>query len=137
MSVLKKFFEMAVLLTFILFCINGMLFLFGDTFVPGAEIPLATLTGDTNTFSDTDTNSSYILQASSIGTRPIDFEYLGNAIATLAFGFEIKLTAILGGYEGLGGIALFISSILVVIRVVGIIYLILAAIGTPLGGSVP
>ena len=136
MSVLAKFFEMALLLTFVLFSINGLIFLFGDTFIPDSDIPIATLTGDQNVFVRSDGNTSFLLQASTIGTRPIDFEYIGNAVITLAIGFEIKLTAIFTEY-GLGNIALFISSILVVIRVIGIIYLILAAIGTPLGGSVP
>jgi len=138
MSVLKKFFEMAVLLTFVLFCINGMIFLFGDTYIPDAGVPLATLTGDQNVFIDSDENSSYILQASILGTRPIDFAYIGNAVQLLAVGFEIKLVATLGSYEGLGNIPLFISSILIVIRILGIIYLILAAIGTPpgVGGTV-
>jgi len=113
-----------------------MIFLFGDTYIPDADIPLATLTGDHNVFVEGDDNSSYILQSAIVGTRPIDFGYIGNAVAQLAIGFEIKLVAILAPY-GLGSIALFISSILVIIRIVGVIYLILAAIGTPLGGSVP
>ena len=50
MSVLKKFFEMAVLLTFVLFCINGMIFLFGDTYIPDAGVPISKLTGDQNVF---------------------------------------------------------------------------------------
>jgi len=137
MSVLKKFFEMALLLTFITFCINGTLFFFGEAFVPEPTIPIATLTGDINSiFVDGDTNGSYILQASTLGTAPTNFSYVGNAVATLTAGFPLKIIAILSEY-GLGHIGLFIAGIFGIIQIIGLIYLALAAIGTPLGGSVP
>jgi len=137
MSVLKKFFEMAILLTFMLFCINGMMFYFGDTMVPDSAIPISELTGDQNIFVESDTTSDYLEQSATAGSPPTDFGYIQNAIVQLAFGFEIKLAAILAPYEGLHAVGLFIGLILNIIKVSAIIYLIFAAIGTPLGGSVP
>jgi len=138
MSVLKKFGEMAILLTFIIFCINGMLFFFGDAFITEPEIPLGTLTSDINTTFDPsyDDNGTYILQAATLGTRPVDIGYVTNAVLTLSVGFPLKLIAILVPY-GLENIGIFIGLILGIIQVIGIIYLGLALIGTPLGGSIP
>ena len=138
MSVLKKFGEMALLLTFIIFCINGMLYFFGEAFIPEAEIPIGTLTSDLNTTFDTsyDTNGSYVLQAATLGTRPVDLGYATNAVLTLSLGFPLKLIAILTPY-GLWDIGIFIGLIFGIIQLVGIVYLGLALIGTPLGGSIP
>jgi len=138
MSVLKKFGEMAILLTFIIFCINGMLLFFGGVFIPEPEIPLVTLTSDLNTtFNPSyDSNGTYVLQAATLGTRPVDIGYVTNAVLTLSIGFPLKLIAILTPYE-LGYIGIFIGLILGIIQVIGIIYLGLALIGTPLGGSIP
>ena len=136
MSVLARFFELALVFTFMLFCVNGILLYFGDVMVPNPSGPVEDLTGDQNVFVDSNETGSYILQAATLGTAPTDVAYVGNAILTLAVGFELKLIAILSVYE-LTGIAYFISSILIVIRIIGIMYLVLALIGTPLGGSVP
>ena len=138
MSVLKKFGEMAILLTVIIFCINGMLFYFGETFISAPEIPLVTIASDLNTTFDTsyDTNGSYVLQAATLGTRPIDIGYVTNAVLTLSIGFPLKLIAILTPY-GLENIGVFIGLIFGIIQLIGIIYLGLALIGTPLGGSIP
>ena len=139
MSVLARFFELALVFTFMLFCINGILFYFGDTMAVDSSAPISDLTGDQNVFIESDENNSYILQAATLGTAPTNVEYVADAILRLSIGFELKLVSILSVYEldALTGIAYFISSILVVIRVIGIMYLVLALIGTPLGGSVP
>ena len=138
MSVLKKFGEMAILLTFIIFCMNGMLYFFGEAFIPEPAIPIDTLKTDFNNSFDPsyDENGSYVLQATTITTRPVDIGYVTNAVVTLSIGFPATLGAILTPY-GLGHIGDFIGLILEVIQVIGIIYLGLALIGTPLGGSIP
>ena len=137
MSVLAKIGEMALLLTFIIFCINGLMVLFAPAFIPEPTIPLNEMLGDYNSmFVDANTNESYVLQATSLGTRPIDIEYVQDTIATLGVGFPLKLIAIFSEYN-LGGIGLFIGGILITIQLIGILYFVLAVIGTPLGGSVP
>ena len=75
MSVLKKFFEIAILLTFMLFCINLTILYFGNTFIPESSVPLVeNLAGDTNTMVVEDENGSYVLQAASLGTAPTEFK---------------------------------------------------------------
>ena len=138
MSVLKKFGEMAILLTFIIFCMNGMLYFFGEAFIPEPAIPIDTLKTDFNNSFDPsyDENGSYVLQATTLGTRPVDIGYVTNAVLTLSVGFPLKLIAILTPY-GLWDIGIFIGLIFGIIQLVGIVYLGLALIGTPLGGSIP
>jgi len=137
MSVLKKFGEIALLFTFMIFCINGLMVLFAPAFIPDSSIPVGDMVGDYNSmFVDADTNESYVLQAAALSTRPIDLEYAQNTIATLAVGFPLKIIALLSDY-GLGGIGVFFGTILLIIQIIGIVYFVLAAIGTPLGGSVP
>jgi len=137
MSVLKKFGEIALLLTFMIFCMNGLMVFFAPTYIPEPNIPLNEMIADyNNMFVDSDTNESYVLQATSLSTRPIDLAYAQNTISTLAIGFPLKIIALFSEYE-LGGIGIFLGGILLIIQIIGILYFILAAIGTPLGGSVP
>jgi len=137
MSVLKKFFEMALLLTFILFCINLTILFFGDTFVPNSSIDLVdNVKNDSNIFVEADLNKSYLTQTAGLGTSPTEFENIQTALFTSVFGFQTKLEAMLLPYE-LDFIARLIGYILDAMVIVAIIYLGAAAIGTPLGGSVP
>jgi len=137
MSVLAKFGQIAILFTFMIFCMNGLMVLFAPTYIPEPNIPLNEMIADyNNMFVDSDTNESYVLQATSLSTRPIDLAYAQNTISTLAIGFPLKIIALFSEYE-LGGIGIFLGGILLIIQIIGILYFILAAIGTPLGGSVP
>ncbi len=128
---------MALLLTFIMFCINLTILYFGDTFVPDSSIPLVdNLNGDTNVMVEADINGSYVLQAATLGTQPTEFENIQTALYISVFGFQTKLEAMLLPYE-LDYIGRLIGYILDAMIVVALIYLAAAAIGTPLGGSVP
>lgn len=137
MSVLARVFEMALVLTFALFCINGMIFYFGESFIPNASMPLIENIEDQNTFVSISGSEDHIDQAADSSTPLTEYGYIENALVTLAFGFEIKLAAILSPYPSLWGLSLFIRLVLNIIKAVALIYLGFAAIGTPLGGSVP
>jgi len=83
-----------------------------------------------------DINGSYVLQAATLGTQPTEFENIQTALYISVFGFQTKLEAMLLPYE-LDYIGRLIGYILDAMIVVALIYLAAAAIGTPLGGSVP
>ena len=136
MSVLKKFFQMALLLTFIIFTINLTILFFSNTYIPDSGIPILANLSDNNIYVEADINGSYILQTATLGTAPTEFENIQYALSTSIFGFQDKLEVILAVHE-LAIIGKLIGYILDAIIVLAIIYLGAAAIGTPIGGSVP
>lgn len=137
MGVLVHFFQISLVISMCMFVANGSIIVFGQALTGQDPIGVT----DLNISSYINTNASQISSESTISSTPTfnpnDITTIRNFVIIMLGGVESVLLSIFSSYGMSNIIGYLIIAPLVAIKLIGIGYLLLAIIGTPLGGSTP